>query len=478
MNRSALFDVFVCHASEDKNDFVRPLAEVLRQKNVDVWYDEFSLKVGDSIRRSLDRGLRSCRYGIVVLSGAFFRKNWPQYELDALVEREITAGEQLVLPIWHGVTHDEVLRYSPALAGKKALSTTLGMDAIARELLQVIRPSGSPLLVARELLVEHGLRPPVVTDPYWLEVVEASNRLLSFGAYVPPEATWGRWCFPLPARDDGADAWGSRLAWTALQLSWCTAAEERLISPLTKPADVLNFIHSLPGLKQMCDHFPDLTAAWAPQLVIPGFGGEFEIAFETAFTESRRESGQQAKLSPRVGAALTINGQPPTCGQSWSLRDLHFGYYESSIVANNYFGGEIFGPGPSPFEHSDHLFWLLSDKSCWLPPRIQDCLLDGMAKWGTWVWGEYTAGGGSNGDWKESGRLHEALLRSNDLNKRLRWNRAMKEDLLHRAKYARKLLTLPEHESELVERFHDENIIERYLERRKERRRKGRAPKA
>ncbi len=74
-----LYDVFICHASEEKDDFVRPLAHRLKENQIEVWYDEFSLKVGDSLRRSIDLGLSKCRYGIVVLSKSFFRKEWPQW---------------------------------------------------------------------------------------------------------------------------------------------------------------------------------------------------------------------------------------------------------------------------------------------------------------------------------------------------------------------------------------------------------------
>ena len=63
-----LHDVFICHASEDKDGFVRSLADTLRTNHVDVWYDEFTLKVGDSLREAIDRGLTSSRFGIVVLS--------------------------------------------------------------------------------------------------------------------------------------------------------------------------------------------------------------------------------------------------------------------------------------------------------------------------------------------------------------------------------------------------------------------------
>ncbi len=80
-------DAFISHASEDKEEFVRPLAEALHEAGFSVWYDVFSLKIGDSLRRSIDRGLADSRYGIVVLSSAFFEKNWPQYELDGLIAK-------------------------------------------------------------------------------------------------------------------------------------------------------------------------------------------------------------------------------------------------------------------------------------------------------------------------------------------------------------------------------------------------------
>src|SRR4051794_18731366 len=93
-------DVFVSHASEDKDTFVRPLCERLSSLNYRVWYDEFSLKLGDSLRRSIDAGLQHSRYGVVILSRNFFNKNWSQYELDALVTRENASGERVILPVW------------------------------------------------------------------------------------------------------------------------------------------------------------------------------------------------------------------------------------------------------------------------------------------------------------------------------------------------------------------------------------------
>ncbi len=117
-----------------KEELVRPLAEQLKGAGFSVWYDEFELVVGDSLRRSIDRGLANSRFGIVVLSPAFFSKNWPQYELDGLVAKEMIGGK-VILPLWHKVSKNEVIKYSPTLADKVALNTAIyTIDELVEEL--------------------------------------------------------------------------------------------------------------------------------------------------------------------------------------------------------------------------------------------------------------------------------------------------------------------------------------------------------
>jgi hypothetical protein len=127
------WDVFICHASEDKADFVDPLARQLRDSGLSVWYDVFSLKVGDSLRRRIDDGLTKSRYGIVVVSKHFFSKEWPQNELDGLMGREI-AGTKVILPIWHNITAEEVRAKSPILAGRVAAKSEHGLQRVLSEI--------------------------------------------------------------------------------------------------------------------------------------------------------------------------------------------------------------------------------------------------------------------------------------------------------------------------------------------------------
>lgn len=132
------FDVFISHASEDKDAIVRPLAAALEARGLVVWYDETELRVGDSLRRKIDAGISRSRFGLVVLSKPFFRKGWTSYELDGLVTRSVDGG-QVLLPLWHEISKDEVIAASPSLADKVALRTSdYSVEEIADELASVI----------------------------------------------------------------------------------------------------------------------------------------------------------------------------------------------------------------------------------------------------------------------------------------------------------------------------------------------------
>lgn len=124
VEKTKQFDFFISHASEDKDEIVRDLADALKENGFEVWYDEFELKVGDSLRKKIDTGLINSRFGIVIISPSFVKKNWTEYELNGMVAKEMN-GHKVILPIWHKISKDEVLKFSPTLADKMALNTSI-----------------------------------------------------------------------------------------------------------------------------------------------------------------------------------------------------------------------------------------------------------------------------------------------------------------------------------------------------------------
>ncbi len=302
-----LHDVFICHASEDK---VRPLAEALRARHLDVWYDEFALTIGDSLRQAIDRGVAASRFGIVVFSPHFFQKRWPQRELNGLVAREIAEDRQLALPIWHRIDRDEILKYSPPLADVCAISSAHGIDGVVTELLKKLRPEESPLIVARDLLIGKGVSPPIVTDEWWLDLVEVKEAQLRF-----PDLNLGRrWIFPLPfpEADRGRER-GLNIAWAALQMDWASDGEERNVCQLTHPERVHEFLQKWPGLFECSRANPGVLAMYAPQVTIPGFDDGLVDVFDKLMDSTRDDAYQ----SPGYGGhPETTDGKEPHC---WEL---------------------------------------------------------------------------------------------------------------------------------------------------------------
>ena len=134
------YDVFVSHASEDKDGLVRPLVEAMTRQGLAVWYDETELVPGVSLIETVERGLSRSRFGVIVLSKAFFVKNWPRKELNVLASRELATGESVLIPIWLDVTEADVRRYSPLLADRWAIRSDVGLDEVARRVCDRVVP--------------------------------------------------------------------------------------------------------------------------------------------------------------------------------------------------------------------------------------------------------------------------------------------------------------------------------------------------
>ncbi|WP_061250158.1 toll/interleukin-1 receptor domain-containing protein [Leptospira alstonii] len=186
MNKRKKWDLFISHASEDKKRLVAPLAKKLTQFGSLVWYDEFSLKPGDSLSESIDRGLANSKFGIVVLSKNFFTKSWARRELQGLVARQVAGGSKYVLiPIWFEITKTEILKISPPLADILAINALdYDIAGLAIEVLKIVRPDlayhANRVRLSnyiKQMIKESGQKPQMV-DPRTLKPSRAKPATL------------------------------------------------------------------------------------------------------------------------------------------------------------------------------------------------------------------------------------------------------------------------------------------------------------
>jgi hypothetical protein len=455
-----LYDVFICHASEDKDDFVRLLAETLRARHIEVWYDEFSLRVGDSLRQAIDRGLANSQFGIVILSPAFFGKRWTQRELNGLVAREMHENRELLLPIWHGVDHAEIIKHSPPLADAYAINSARGLDSVVAELLKRVRPEESPLLVAREFLLSKGVTPPIVTDEWWLDVVEFKEGQLRF----PDLNVDYRWIFPLPydAPDHGKER-GFNIAWTPLQLDWMQEGAEEKYCQLTHPERIHRYLRKWPGLLECCRTNAGILALYAPQLTIAGFDDCLSDAFDELLKCSYEDSLQFFAYSePKA-----IDGQEPLCGEAIAWRHPKFGNYADDELASSFVSAHTHSYSRQVHDGFTCLIWLLTDAADWLPEGHRSRLINGM-RIETYSWTARTHIIGAN-------TFHEALFRKPK--SRFRFSREVRAGLEGLVEAALKELGIAESVSAICCRFMDGDFVEGYFSEqdRQRRQRNGKA---
>ena len=129
------FDVFISHASEDKEEFVEPLSKILVEHNISIFYDKESIDWGDSIPTKIDKGILHSKICLLVISPNFIRKIWTQREKDAFMMLD----DKKILPIWHKVSKDEVQNFSPTIASINAINTADNtLEEIAEKLQQVL----------------------------------------------------------------------------------------------------------------------------------------------------------------------------------------------------------------------------------------------------------------------------------------------------------------------------------------------------
>lgn len=431
---------------------MRPLADALRSNHVEVWYDEFTLNVGDSLREAIDRGLASSRFGIVVISPSFFEKRWTRRELNGLVAREIAEDRRLILPIWHNVDQADVLEFSPPLADIRAVSSSSGMGSVVDVLLKSIRPDDSPLLVARDFLIDKGVPPPVITDEWWLDIVEIKEAELR---YPDLNHEW-HWIFPLPyPNGNRGRERGLNIAWTALQIDWAEEAKSRNICQLTHPEEVHLFIQKWPGLWECAYQNPITLALYAPQLTIPGF----DDGFADVFDELNSPEKTNICDAFRYGRPDTIDEKEPLCGDLIAWRHPTFGNYTASELSYEFVKAHNGAYFRELFNGFECLIWLLSPASDWMPGALRNMLKQGFKDRVHWWIMDL---------WNLGEAFTNALLKRP--RSRFAYTKKLKAELLEACSQAALNLELNVNLNQVVIEFIEHGFFEAYFEEEERRR--------
>jgi hypothetical protein len=135
---------FISHDFRDKDTIARLIAEGLSKKMCSVWFDEYSLKVGDSLRESIEKGLKECKKCVVIVTPNFLsNQGWTKTEFNSIFTRELIEERKVVLPVWAGIGKREVYEYSPSLADRVAARWENGVDKVVLDLLKAIDVYGA-----------------------------------------------------------------------------------------------------------------------------------------------------------------------------------------------------------------------------------------------------------------------------------------------------------------------------------------------
>lgn len=128
-------EYFISHASEDKQDFVRDLANHLIRNGTNVFYDEYSIKLGDSLFDKINEGIKESKNCIIVFSKYFFEKNWTMAELKAIFGMHIS-GRIKIIGIYHNIEFEEVQVKYPLLSDILGVNSDIGYEKVAEKIFE------------------------------------------------------------------------------------------------------------------------------------------------------------------------------------------------------------------------------------------------------------------------------------------------------------------------------------------------------
>lgn len=130
------YHVFISYATEDEA-YAKELATSLQWLGLSVWFAPIALQIGGKLLDSINAGLIASQYGLLLISPTYIEKRWTSYELDVLHRQHIEQDKKL-LPIWHGISKQQLDGWNPGLSGIIALQSTEGAGNIAKKIAHVV----------------------------------------------------------------------------------------------------------------------------------------------------------------------------------------------------------------------------------------------------------------------------------------------------------------------------------------------------
>ena len=109
------YAVFVSHSSEDKVDYVDDLVEEIKALGITVFYDTDVISWGDNLKERIDIGLKTCELAVIVISPSYFGREWTEYEIQMLLQRQSSEKTKLIMPILYNTTKEEFVKHYPLL---------------------------------------------------------------------------------------------------------------------------------------------------------------------------------------------------------------------------------------------------------------------------------------------------------------------------------------------------------------------------
>lgn len=116
-----LRDVFLCHAWDDRKGAAKELHDLLESRGITVWFSEKDVLLGSPLLREIDKGLAKSRVGIVLVTPLFLNR----IKGEGIADKELSAllARDLLVPIVHDTTFEELREVSPLLGSRSGLST-------------------------------------------------------------------------------------------------------------------------------------------------------------------------------------------------------------------------------------------------------------------------------------------------------------------------------------------------------------------